>query len=67
MTGQWEEHLLRGLHQELIRGRDFEKPFGILNRTCEEVNEEQSSELSLWILVNIVKVKLTSMIEDGRL
>jgi hypothetical protein len=36
-------------------------------RTCEEVNEEQSSELSLWILVNIVKVKLTSMIEDGRL
>ena len=36
-------------------------------RICEGVNEEQSSELSLWILVNIVKVKLTSMTEDGRL
>ena len=25
-TGQWWEYLLRGLHQELIRGRDSEKP-----------------------------------------
>ena len=25
-TGQWWDHLLRGRHQELIRGRDSEKP-----------------------------------------